>query len=186
MNNNETQILEKLQQNHPHGFRLLFNTYYQPLCLYAIAYLDSIDEAEEIVQETLIAFWEKKSFLNIKKGLKAYIFTSVKNAALNVLRQKARFRFEEVEKLALEMVECDDLEDDDLLFLRQKLFGSLEQLPPKTRAIFKSIVLDDLKHREVAELYGISINTVKTHYLRALKKLRGNLQTIIVICGYWI
>lgn len=181
---NDEIILEQLTKDQKTGFRLLFNSYYQPLCYFALKYLDSVEQAEEVVQDALIKFWEKRSFMEVRNGLNGYLHTTIKNAALNYLRKQSKYRFEEVESLAIEMVEEEDFEDDEYLNLRNKLFGAINELPPKTKAIFKSIVLDDLKHREAAELYGVSVNTVKTHYLRALQKLRGNLKIILMLCGY--
>ena len=51
----------------------------------------------------------------------------------------------------------------------------------KKAEVFKAIVLENMKYKEVAEHLDISVNTVKTHYARALKQLRSKLDVIIML-----
>lgn len=37
-----------------------------------------------------------------------------------------------------------------------------------------------MKYKEVADFLGLSVNTVKTHFARALKQLRSSLQILLV------
>ena len=72
--------------------------------------------------------------------------------------------------------------DLDLLELeKKKLYAEIELLPLKSKEVLKAIVLNNLKYKEVALEMGISVNTVKTHYSRALKQLRGSLDTIVML-----
>ncbi|AYN04271.1 RNA polymerase sigma factor [Flavobacterium sp. 140616W15] len=64
---------------------------------------------------------------------------------------------------------------------KKKLYEQIEALPLKSKEVFKAIVLNNLKYKEVALELGISVNTVKTHYSRALKQLRNSLDIIITV-----
>ena len=72
------------------------------------------------------------------------------------------------------IVECKLIE-------KKKLYEQVEALPEKSREVFKAIVLENMKYKEVAEHLDISVNTVKTHYARALKQLRLKLDIIIML-----
>ena len=54
----------------------------------------------------------------------------------------------------------------------EDLYKVLEHLPDTIRAVFSLYVLDGYKHREIAELLEISINTSKWHLSTAKKSLQ--------------
>lgn len=65
-------ILELFRTNPQSAFKLMFDTYYMPLCLYAVQLTDSFSMAEDIVQDFFISFWEKK---HIRILLSSYAVT---------------------------------------------------------------------------------------------------------------
>ena len=54
----------------------------------------------------------------------------------------------------------------------QAIEAEIEKLPPRTREVLKSVYIDGLSYRETAEKFDISIATVKTLLVNALKYLR--------------
>lgn len=58
---------------------------------------------------------------------------------------------------------------------RNCLYARVEALPGKTKEIFKAVVLDNLTYQQVGDRFGITVNTVKTMYYRALKQLKEEL-----------
>lgn len=60
----------------------------------------------------------------------------------------------------------DNLEYEDILKL-------LDQLPQGYRTIFNLYAIEGYKHREIADLLGISINTSKSQLILARKKLKA-------------
>lgn len=181
MNSKDIIILEKLKIGNSFGFKELFDFYYMPLCVYSLKYCDSFTLAEDIVQDLFIKFWDEKLYIKLDGGIGPYLFKSVKNNTLQVVKKKSKYRFEEIENhvnklMGDEIVDMVIIERD-----KEKLFKEIELLPSKGKAVFKAIVLDDLKYKDVASKLGISVNTVKTHYSRALKQLRKSLNSIIIL-----
>ena len=62
-----------------------------------------------------------------------------------------------------------------------KLQQEVDSLPPKSKEIFTAIVLENLSYKQTAEKYHVSVNTVKTLYALALRKLRDNLGDLFVM-----
>ncbi|MAY83143.1 MAG: RNA polymerase subunit sigma-24 [Flavobacteriales bacterium] len=52
----------------------------------------------------------------------------------------------------------------------------ISELPPKTAAVFNLYAIDGYKHKEIAEMLDISINTSKWHLSDARKKLQARLE----------
>lgn len=174
-------ILEKLKEGNPQAYNQLFDAYYMPLCLFSLKYCDSFELAEDIVQEFFVKFWDEKIYLKIENPLKAYLFTAIKNNTLQAIKKQSKFVFDDIEKIVNDLMDDEPIDFASLEQEKNKLLAQVDALPEKSKAVFKAIVLDGLKYKEVADQLDISVNTVKTHYARALKQLRSNLDLIIIL-----
>lgn len=180
MENYEQEIIKKFKSGDESGLRLLFDLYYAPLCVFAHKYFDSIDQAEDIVQEAFITLWEKNRLINFTGSIKSYLFSIVRNNSINKIKQESRYRFEEIENQAYFIIE-DQFESQKLEDRKENLYLEIEKLPEQCKKVFEAIVFEKMKYAEVADELNVSVNTVKTHYSRALKQLRSNLDILIMI-----
>lgn len=167
-------ILNLLKRGEKKGLDMLFRKFYEPLVLYAFKFLGEQAEAEDAVQEVFIRFWNRNQFVDIQYYLRAYLYQSVRNNCLNRLEAGKGIR-----RGGLEVVRDFPVEEQaDELGLAERLeqvYKEIEKLPLRTRRIFKSIVLENKRYKEVAEAEQISVNTVKTLLSRALSTLRNRL-----------
>ncbi|MFI1745666.1 RNA polymerase sigma factor [Thalassobellus sediminis] len=178
MKNNDFKILEKLKNGDSHAFKELFDLYYLPLSTYSLKYCDSFSLAEDIVQDLFIKLWNDKLYLNFDKKIGPYLFKAVKN---NTLQQiKSKYVFESIEGLVNKLLVEENIDTEHIDEKRNLLYTQIEALPKKSKEVFKAIVLDNLKYKEAALEFGITVNTVKTHYSRALKQLRNTIEIIIL------
>lgn len=164
------RICELLQRHDPKGFNLLLENYYRPLVLWADTYLKDIPASEDLVQEFIVNSWEKRIYGRITPDkLKGYLFTSIKNSALKQLEKRDPLRHPHVlEDMTFEMFDPDDLTEEMILLLQ----AEIEKLPPRTREVLRAVYVDGLKYKEVARKFQITIATVKTILMRAIKRLR--------------
>ena len=175
----DDKLICKLLVGHddPRGMEVLFNSYYRPLVLWADSFLGDIPAAEDLVQDFFVAFWEQRAYARITSGnLRGYLFASVRNRALKLLEKRDPLR-----EACGELNENAEVEDTDWLTeeILQAIEAEIEKLPPRTREVLKSVYLDGLSYRETADRFSISIATVKTLLVNALKYLRK------VFSGFW-
>ena len=84
--------------------------------------------------------------------------------------------FDDVEKYVDQFLEeLGEYDEDEFACLRDKVYARVEALPERTKEIFKAVVLNNLTYQQVGERFGITVNTVKTLYYRALKQLKEEL-----------
>lgn len=178
---NDLQILEKLKEGDPLAYNQLFDKYYMPLCVYSLKYCDSFELAEDIVQDLFIKLWDEKLYLKLENPINPYLFKSVKNNTLQAMKKESKFVFQDIENVVNNLMEEEPLDFATLEEEKKKLYLQIEALPEKSKEVFKAIVLENMKYKEVAEHFDISVNTVKTHYARALKQLRFKLDIIIML-----
>lgn len=154
------------------GLEYLYREYYRPLVLWADTFLDDMGVAEDLVQEFFIRIWERRMLEGLRSdNLKGYLYAGVRNRALNCLDKNEPLR--RVGQAALPAAiweEYDSFEDEVV----EKVKAAVEKLPERSRQVVKSVYLENMKYREVAEKYQISIATVKTLIVLALKTLRKN------------
>lgn len=168
------KILALLKQGDKRGLELLFRHFYRPLVMHALKYLPRQEEAEDVVQEVFIKFWERKRFDMIHHYLRSYLYQAVRNRCLNILESRAGITMEPEASL-LEFSDTETPDDSEWNDRIEEIYREIDRLPDRTRKIFTAIVLDDKRYKEVAEELGVSVNTVKTTLSRALSTLRSNL-----------
>ncbi|SFZ89466.1 RNA polymerase sigma-70 factor, ECF subfamily [Flaviramulus basaltis] len=181
MNTNDFEILNRLKQRDSAAFKELFDLYYLPLSTHALKYCDSFAMAEDIVQDLFVKIWDDKLYMKFDEYIGPYLFKAVKNNALQAIKAKAKYRFEDIENQVDNLLAEDKLDKEFVEQEKNKLYQKIESLPRKSKEVFMSIVLENLKYKEVALKYDISVNTVKTHYSRALKQLRSGIEIIILL-----
>ncbi|MBQ2919508.1 MAG: RNA polymerase sigma-70 factor [Bacteroidales bacterium] len=154
----------------------LFHYNYRPLCLYALHYLGNADSAEDVVQESFAALWEKLQEGVAISNRRAYLYMMVRNRCLDQLRRKG---------IPTESLKPYDtygiIEDDDAQERSQteaRLWTAIDSLPEKCRQIFLMSKRDGLKYMEIADELGISENTVRNQISKALKILKDGVVKI--------
>ena len=167
----DLKILNKLKKEDHTGFKELFDLYYIPLSMYSLKFCNSIEMAEDITQDIFVKFWDEKIYLKLEGSIGPYLYKSVKNNTLQALKKKSKFVCEEIENYVNNLIE-DEVDMRTIENEKKNICNEIENLPEKCREVFIVIALNNLKYKEAADLLDISVNTVKTHYSRALKQLR--------------
>ena len=152
--------------------------------------------AEEVVQETFLALWDRAEAFDPARGtLRTWLLAIARNRAIDVLRsrrvhdQAAAFSSYEsggrdpalvAEWLAttaapVAMALPAERPDDALIGreTRETLAAAIAGLPPDERRVIELAYGDGLTQAEVAETLGWPLGTVKTRTRRALRRLRS-------------
>ena len=139
----------------------------------------SPEVAEEIVEDVFVKLWSNRHRINEVENLTVYLYVAVKNRSLNAISQKAtdliRAPFDDLD------IEAGQVVSDPYNLLvtaemMKRMQQAVDNLPPRCKMIFKLVREDGLKHREVAEILNISINTVDVQMAIAIKKICTELQ----------
>lgn len=154
------------------AFEKLFREFFPPLLSFARKILVDEDDAREVVHQVFINLWEKRDKIDLSTSLKSYLFTSVHNRSLNVIRDRKKFSLEEVPEMAGEWDVSTQIESMEL---EEKINEAIASLPEKCRQIFELNRFDGLKYSEIAIQLNISVKTVENQMSKALKILREKL-----------
>lgn len=169
----ESEIIRELKAGNELCLNMLFDNYYRALCVYALRFVSDANDVEDIVQEVFVSFWLNKKRTVFSGSIRSYLFGAVTKAASKFVTRRRRIMFDDVEKYVDQYLEeLGEYDEDAFASLHDKVYARVEALPERTKEIFKAVVLDNLTYREVGERFGITVNSVKTMYYRALKQLK--------------
>ncbi|MDB5262381.1 MAG: polymerase sigma-70 factor [Adhaeribacter sp.] len=155
----------------------LFQEYYARLVYFSFQIIKDKDNAEDIVQEAFIKYWDQRENIDTNsQAVKSYLYSTVKNASLNVLRHQ---KVEEKYWQTLEDALPDETSIMQLIIRAEvvsEVHRAIQTLPPACQQISRLGYLEGKNNQEIAAELGVSVNTVKTQKQRGIQLLRLRLK----------
>jgi RNA polymerase sigma-70 factor (ECF subfamily) len=174
VNVGELTLLTRIAIGDAEAFRQVYVFYYKRLYQFAYAVVKTREPAEEIVEDVFVRIWQHREEISSIHNLRVYLYTAVKNSALNYLSQKARQSITEpFDHIHIGMESPAGTPEQILITaeLQQKIQLAVEALPPRCKMIFKLVREDGLKYKEIASILNISVNTIDAQMAIAVKKI---------------
>lgn len=167
------------------AFRQFYNLYSKQIYGFALSYLKSKSEAEEIIQTVFVKIWETRNDIREGTSLKSYLYKITVNHIYNYLKYKKvrsssanELRSSDSDNSTLEKIYYNNLEENIQLLI--------EQLPEQRKVIFKLSRLEGLSHEEIARRLQISVRTVESQVYKALKFLKENLKEELLLLTFFL
>jgi RNA polymerase sigma-70 factor (ECF subfamily) len=179
MNESLWQIQKAIQAGNEQSLAKLYSLFSRRLHHFARVITRSPEIAEEIVEDVFVKLWSNRHKIEDIANLTVYLYVAVKNRSLNAVSKQAK---------ELLHAPFDDLDigtgqpvaDPYTLLVTAEMMRSMqaavEALPPRCKMIFKLVREDGLRHREVAEILNVAVNTVDVQMAIAIKKICTALQ----------
>jgi RNA polymerase sigma-70 factor (family 1) len=169
-----SRFKEELSQE---SFTDFFDYYFIRLNQFATTIVKSDLLAEEIVLDVCLKLWENRKNLDGINNIETYLYISVRNKSINILKKERKFHFDILEDSYIQLADYKPSTESD--FIEHEMFGALNntvaQLPSKCKIIFKLIREDGLNRNEVAQVLNISVKTVDNQVAIAIKKIAQQL-----------
>ena len=172
-----TDTASRIRAGDARAFELVFRTYYRPLCAFARRYVHDSAAAEDLVQDVFGTIWTARATMDIKTSVRAYLYSSVRNRALNVRKHQAVAddwdrdeSADDVRELHTRPLPPDVLLDRKLL--EAQLEAAFNALPERAATALRLRWRDELSYAEIAEAMDISVKGVEKLLSRGLRALR--------------
>ncbi|MCY4780264.1 RNA polymerase sigma-70 factor [Sphingobacterium sp. UT-1RO-CII-1] len=168
---------ESFREGCASSFRVIYDSYHQILYRYAQTISNDDFEAEEVVQEVFIAFFNNRNKINEPAGIYPYLFTLTKRLLIMRFRSrvvKARFN----KHLEVSWDEGCYSTEEKIIYndLQEFVDKCVDQLPEKQKEIYKLNKTNGMSYKEIARLTGVSIHTVKNQLIAASKKIKPKIE----------
>lgn len=162
------------------AYKELFVCYHTKLINFSALITRSRESAEEVVSDVFLKLWNNRTTLTRVENIHLYIYIITKNLSINHwLKQKKEQTFS-LDEMVIEFKSIY-LDPEQLMItseMYRRIRRAIQLLPPKCQLIFKLIKEDGLKHREVAELLGLSLKTVENQMTIALRKIGQSIRFV--------
>jgi RNA polymerase sigma-70 factor (ECF subfamily) len=140
------------------------------------------EEAEDIVQDAFSKIWQMREQIAPEQLLEGFVYTSVKNTALNFLtrqRTHARYHSEQVylQEDGTLSADAGMLVAETELLIQNLING----MPPQRRMVYQLSRNEGLTYEQIAEQMGIAYGTVHSHMKTALREVRTVVSSLVLL-----
>jgi len=182
----DEELLTRFCKGQTEAFGALVRRYERELYGYLRRYLGDATLADDVFQNTMLQVYLKGAQYEAGRPVRPWLYTIATNQAIDALRRNGRHQL-----LSLDQ-QREELADGELSSLaetletngpgpldaaqgqerREKIRASVDRLPEFLRQVLLLAYYQGLKYREIADILGIPVGTVKSRLHAALVKLQ--------------
>lgn len=181
----DEELLTRFCKGQTEAFGALVRRYERELYGYLRRYLGDASLAEDVFQNTFLQVYIKSGQYEAGRPVRPWLYTIATNQAIDALRRNGRHQ-----AISLDQ-QRDEVDNGELHGLvdalqaqgpspldvaqgeerRERVRASVDRLPELLRQVLLLAYYQGLKYREIAEILGIPVGTVKSRLHAALVKL---------------
>lgn len=169
----EQELIKGCKMRNRDAQKKLYRQYAPVLLGICRRYVKQQEDAEDVMLESFYKIFSNIDQFEGKGSFEGWMKRISVNESLMFLRRKHNFNLS-IDSNHLEIKE-DAWSIEEKLF-EEDILDIMDTLPTGYRTIFNLYVIDGLKHREIADELGISINTSKSQLIQAKRKLASLLK----------
>lgn len=179
-NHTDQDLLKAIREDDVKAFNELFRRYWRQVHAMAHARVRSREITEEIVQELFISLWTKRADLFIN-NIRSYLYQAVKFKALNYIDSKlVQEKYWTYYRNFLPKEENEIEAVLDYNGLIEDIERGMNQLPEKSKRVFRLHRIEGWSIPEIANLLNLSEKAIQYHIAQSVKKLRVHLKNYIL------
>jgi RNA polymerase sigma-70 factor (ECF subfamily) len=181
----DEDLLARFRKGQTEAFGALVGRYERELYGYLRRYLGDADLAEDVFQNTFLQLVVKIGQYEPGRPVRPWLYTIATNQAIDALRRHGRHQALSLDRHREESANgeahslMESLPSDapgpsdhaEGLELNERVRASVDQLPEFLRQVLILAYYQGLKYREIADILGIPVGTVKSRLHAALVKL---------------
>lgn len=141
---------------------------------FAKRFVLSYDEAEDVVQELMMKFWQNKEQLQCYDNPKSYIMKCVKNECLNRLKhEEVKLNFAHLQTYRSEEYRPENNN------LKEEIIKYINELPEKQRLVIHLKDVEEYEVNEIATILEMEENAVRVNLMRARQKVKEKITQLM-------
>jgi len=176
----DNELISKYLEGDETALKSLIERYLKPIYSFVYRLTGNGQDAEDISQEVFVKVWKNLNKFDESKSFKTWLFTIAKNTAYDSLRKKKEIVFSDLEDEDGEGGVEEEISDSEILpemaLIKSEdvagLEAAIKKLPFNYRAVIFLKETEELTFDEIGRILNKPLNTVKSHYRRAILRLR--------------
>lgn len=168
----DAQLVQKILSGDKLAVSLFYRTYEPKLVTYLRMKVTNINDAEEILQDTLFAFLEALRDYTGKASLKTFLYAIANHKIVDYYRRKKMKHvvFSQIPQLELIVSPLLTPEEElDTVHMKEKIRATLRRIIPQYRELLVYKYLEDMSVSAIAKRYTASVKSIESRLARARK-----------------
>lgn len=179
----DEELIARFQGGDQKAYDLLVLRYRDRLMTFLFRFLGSMDEAEDLVQETFVRLYHHRHAYRTIARFSTWIYTIASNLARTELRKRKRRRISWLSQMGVDRnhdyeipanVTADEYAEEQ--FAGRAIQKAIEKLPEHFREALVLRDIQELSYEEVSKILGVPLGTVKSRINRARLQLQEDLR----------
>ncbi|MBC9929157.1 RNA polymerase sigma factor [Chitinophaga qingshengii] len=167
---NENDLLSRIARGEEQAFTLFVRAHWNTIFSHAIAYLKTVEKAEEVTQDIFMRLWKTREKLGSVKSLKDYLFIVARNQIYNEARKKIQQLYIPSDDLEADAATPDQYTEYRLTY--QLLLKGVELLPEQRKKVFTMSRFGGMSNEQIAAALGMHKDTVYQYLAKAVSFLK--------------
>jgi RNA polymerase sigma factor (sigma-70 family) len=166
----EPALMRRIARQERHAFELLYRNYYRRLTRFLDRFTRRPQMIEEILDDTMLVVWHKAATFNGTSQVSTWVFAIAYKKAMKALKRERKW--------AQSLVDPDEptfAPSPETVLIdgesRSALWRLVAELSAEQRAVVELTYYHGFGYKEIAEIVGCPVNTVKTRMFHARRKL---------------
>ena len=171
-NEAEARLVARIAGQDQHAFEVLYRIYYRRLVRFLERVTRRPHAIEEILDDTMLAVWRKADTFNGSSQVSTWIFAIAYRMALKSFKRDrnwVRNLFDDREETSAPSPEAELIAGQ----ARSRIQRLLADLSPEQRAVVELTYYHGCAYKEIAEIVGCPVDTVKTRMFYARRRLKA-------------
>ena len=180
--------IQRAQKGDVGSYQKIYDSYARKVLNFVYRMVHSLEEAEDLTQETFVAVYQKLGTLQDSDKFEAWLFRIARNFIYQRYRKCAPAAVSidaprEDGRLMTELVDGRKNPDEEYQTqeLESVITNVIADLPEKYREVFVLSALQHLRYEQIANIVGRSISSVKTDIHRARLEVRDSVKKYLKV-----
>ncbi|MFP9099914.1 RNA polymerase sigma factor [Flavobacterium sp. RHBU_24] len=173
LHTSDESLIKRILRHDTRAERELYERHAPKMLGVCRLYIKDLHYAEDVMIQAFTRAFDNLGKFRHEGSFEGWLRRIMVREAIDFLRGRTVFRFEEIETAEVPLVETDDNHlDADLLQLL------IDQLPDGYRTVMVMHAIEGYSHKEIAETLGITESTSKSQLFKARRQLQEQLQHV--------
>ena len=177
----DEELISRFQNGDERAYVELVNRYKDRLLNFVFQFLGDIEQAEDVVQDTMLRLYEKKHYYKEIAKFSTWIYTIARNLANTELRKRKRRKTTYLSQLSkerqFEIPAIQENVDQSLQneFINDRIQSAISNLPEHFKVVIILRDIQELSYEDISNIVEVPLGTIKSRINRARIQLQAEL-----------
>ena len=180
----DEELIARFQEGDEQAYVELVNRYRDRLMSFIYRFVNDMEKAEDLVQDTLMKLYTHRSYYRNIAKFSTWIYTIASNLAKTELRKRKRRPQKLISQMGLEGQNWDVPDEDrtneeiEVQFNETQIQRAMMTLPLHFRTAVILRDIQELSYEEISNILNVPLGTVKSRINRARLQLQEELRHV--------